>query len=167
MRISNFPWKQCKQNIFYLYGDYQIEQQKRHWHWETAAQHGLLEPCLGQRTGSTYQLPGWFLRLLFLKPQHKAANFISLLLYSMYLFWPADLAEKYTLSAPLPSLQNKPGKMLYSDPSHPGSHSAGILGAKTKPFPGGHTAGRCCQQPTSKLQDLLQQGKTCQRKGRV
>lgn len=51
----------------------------------------------------------------------------------MYLYYTAELPEKYTLSAPLPSLQNKPEKMLYSDPSHPRSHSAGIR-QKNKAF---------------------------------
>lgn len=81
------------------------------------AQHGLLESHLGQGTGSTCHLPGPFWRPRFLKPQHNVANFVSLPLFSTYLFWPADLPEKYTLSAPLPSLQNKCGKTLSSDPS--------------------------------------------------
>lgn len=68
-----------------------------------------------------------------IKTPAQSAQFISLSLFSMYLYCTAELPGKYTLSAPLPSLQNKPEKMLYSDPSHPRSHSAGIR-QKNKAF---------------------------------
>lgn len=97
------------------------------------AQHDLLESHLGQGTGSTCHLPGPFWRPPFLKPQHNVANFVSLPLFSTYLFWPADLPEKYTLSAPLPSLQNKRGKTLSSDPS-PRQSLCWDVGRKDKAF---------------------------------
>lgn len=99
------------------------------------AQRGLLESHLGQGTGSTCHLPGPFWRPPFLKPQHNVANFVSSPLFSTYLFWPADLPEKYTLSAPLPSLQNKRGKTLSTDPPPtPPTHPPAVtlLGCREK-----------------------------------
>lgn len=87
---------------------------------------------LGQRTNSQDDFKTTVLKTSNTPAQ--SAQFISLPLFSMYLYCPTELPEKYTFCS-LPSLQNKPEKMYIAIPPTLAVTLLG-LGRKTKLLPG-------------------------------